>query len=111
MNIEEFKKILLEEKRKVEKDIKDLENSINTAKNNDIIESFDDADFRNQKIENIDIKNRLEFTLKDINIALTKITKGKYGFCENCKKEIENGRLQMYPYAKYCMNCVVKFEK
>lgn len=111
MNTTNFKKELLEEKGKVEREIKELKDIIKNSNSNDIIESFDDADFRNQKMENIDIKNRLEATLKDINNALLKISKNKYGKCENCKKQIEDKRLKMYPTAKYCMHCVVKFEK
>lgn len=111
MNTTNFKKELLEEKGKVEREIKELKDIIKNSNSNDIIESFDDADFRNQKMENIDIKNRLEATLKDINNALLKISKNKYGKCENCKKQIEDKRLKMYPTAKYCMHCVVRFEK
>ena len=111
MKINEFKESLLEEKKKIEKEIKDLRDNIVNSNNNDIIEPFDDADFRSQKIENIDIKNKLELTLKDINSAISKISKNKYGICENCKKEIETKRLRMYPYAKYCTKCMLTIEK
>ncbi len=47
----------------------------------------------------------LESQLKEINLALEKIKNGKYGICENCKKEIEVERLQTYPAAKTCLKC------
>ena len=47
----------------------------------------------------------LELELKKINESLEKIKKGKYGFCEKCKKTIPKGRLEVYPQAKYCIKC------
>ena len=31
-----------------------------------------------------------------------------YGICENCKKEIENDRLEVNPAAKTCKECMDK---
>jgi len=51
------------------------------------------------------IEHSLEIKLKDINLALDKIKKGKYGICENCKKEISEERLKAFPEARTCNNC------
>ena len=51
------------------------------------------------------IEQNLELRLRDIDIALSKIEKGSYGECENCKKEIENERLEAYPEARTCSKC------
>ena len=37
--------------------------------------------------------------------ALKKMIKGKYGICESCGKPIQIERLQLLPYAKYCIEC------
>jgi RNA polymerase-binding transcription factor DksA len=50
----------------------------------------------------------LELKLRDINLALEKMEKGKYGVCEKCKKAIEIERLKANPAAKYCLRCISK---
>jgi len=51
------------------------------------------------------IEYSLEIHLQNINSALEKIKKGKYGICEKCKKEIEIERLKVYPEARFCLKC------
>lgn len=51
------------------------------------------------------IEYTLETKLKDINLALEKIEKGKYGKCDKCGKEIEEERLKISPEAKFCSKC------
>lgn len=45
----------------------------------------------------------LQRRLKDIDLALVKISKGRYGFCEKCGKPIPLARLQLIPEARYCI--------
>lgn len=47
----------------------------------------------------------LETRLRDIELALEKIKKGKYGICEKCGKEITERRLKIYPEARFCLKC------
>ena len=51
------------------------------------------------------IEHSLELRLQAINLALEKIKKGKYGKCEECKKNIKEERLKIYPAAKLCSKC------
>ncbi len=51
------------------------------------------------------IEHNLELHLLDIENALERIKKGKYGKCEKCGKEIKEDRLKAYPEAKTCENC------
>ena len=51
------------------------------------------------------IEYNLESRLKDINLALEKIKRGKYGICENCRKKISQDRLRAYPEARTCTKC------
>jgi len=51
------------------------------------------------------IEYSLELKLKDINSALEKIKKGKYGICDKCGKEINEERLKVNPGAKFCISC------
>lgn len=51
------------------------------------------------------VEYALELKLRDINIALDKIAKNDYGKCENCKKDINEKRLEVYSEARLCMDC------
>ena len=51
------------------------------------------------------IEHNLELRLKNINLALEKIKKGKYGICEKCKKPIRIKRLKASPEARFCLKC------
>ncbi|HLC39007.1 MAG TPA: TraR/DksA family transcriptional regulator [Patescibacteria group bacterium] len=53
----------------------------------------------------LSLEKGMEQKLNEINIALDKIEKGKYGYCENCRKEIPKDRLKAYPEATTCLNC------
>ena len=53
----------------------------------------------------LSVEHSLENKLKDINSALDRIRKGKYGKCEECGKEIAVERLKAYPEAKTCSKC------
>lgn len=51
------------------------------------------------------IEFSLETRLEDIDLALKKIEKGKYGICEKCDKSITEGRLNACPEARNCLEC------
>jgi len=53
----------------------------------------------------VPIGESLEQRLNKVNIALNKIEKGKYGICENCKKNISKEKLLANPSASTCKEC------
>jgi DnaK suppressor protein len=57
---------------------------------------------------NLPIEFSLETRLRDINSALEKIKKGKYGICERCGKKISEERLKAFPEARFCLKCEKK---
>ena len=58
-----------------------------------------------QYTDALSLQRELEKQLTDVNIALEKIKMGKYGYCENCKKDIDKKRLNAYPEAVAYLNC------
>jgi RNA polymerase-binding transcription factor DksA len=48
--------------------------------------------------------------IKLLNDALQSISDGNYGICEICGELISETRLDIIPYAKYCMDCKSKEE-
>lgn len=53
----------------------------------------------------------LQRRLQDIEIAVQKIQKRKYGMCERCGKEIPLPRLKILPEARYDIACEQKLRK
>jgi len=51
------------------------------------------------------VEHVLELKLRDIDSALEKIKKEKYGICEKCGKEIDIERLKTIPEARFCLKC------
>ncbi len=51
-----------------------------------------------------------ELTTKaqEVDLALTKIDEGTYGFCANCGNMIDTDRLAIYPTATLCLSCESK---
>jgi RNA polymerase-binding protein DksA len=70
-----------------------------------------EADFAEQAVEreNDEVLEVLEKNMLDeimqIDQAIFRIDKGKYGFCKNCGKEIHKKRLLILPFTSFCINC------
>lgn len=50
-------------------------------------------------------RRQLKQSLAEVNEALDKISKGTYGICDSCGKRIDRERLEVFPRAKYCLEC------
>jgi len=49
-------------------------------------------------------------TLDQVQSALSRISAGTYGKCEECGEPIAKPRLQALPYTKHCIQCARKLE-
>lgn len=58
--------------------------------------------------KNINFINRESELLYEIEEALYRLEKGKFGYCEDCGNLIELKRLEAKPYARYCIECQSK---
>lgn len=118
------KKLLNELKEKLENEKASLEKELeNFAKKDDMPKGDWETKYPNrengtmeeeademQEYDNlISLEHSLELKLQDVNLALEKINKPgkkeKYGICENCRKKIDEKRLQVYPEARLCTKC------
>lgn len=43
--------------------------------------------------------------LKRIDAALDRIEAKTYGACQNCSKQVQTGRLNAVPWARFCIDC------
>lgn len=49
--------------------------------------------------------------LKLVEEAIETIKRGGYGICQKCEKSIPEARLNIVPFAKYCVECLSILEK
>ena len=54
---------------------------------------------------------RLRRRLLLIEEALEAIEDGDYGFCEECEEPINEKRLQLMPFARFCVRCQSELER
>lgn len=47
----------------------------------------------------------LRKTLEEVEAALARVDAGTYGICESCNEQIPEGRLEILPYARFCVRC------
>lgn len=120
------KKLISQFKKKLERDKKLIERELKSFAKKDVKLKGDyDTRFPNFGLHqssdevaqelasyesSLPVEYTLEFKLKDIETALEKIKKGKYGICEKCKKPIEAERLQVKPESKFCLSCKAKMK-
>lgn len=48
--------------------------------------------------------------LKQVDEAIEKISRGDYGICSTCNRPIPEARLDVMPFAKFCVECMSKIE-
>ncbi len=49
-----------------------------------------------------------EFLVNEVVAALDRVNAGTFGQCEACSQEIATARLEVLPYARYCVKCAEK---
>ena len=116
--IEKIKKNLLARKKQLEEDLKSFtENDVHEKdeRHTKFPNYGDKSDENVQEIDeyttNLATEKILESALRDIYNALERISKGVYGICKYCKKEIGEKRLLARPVANTCISCKIKLQK
>lgn len=116
--LDEFKKTLEKEKNQIEEELKKFAQKDEKLPGDwdTRFPKFDGSEVGSAALEKaadeveeystlLPIEYSLELRLKNINLALEKIKKNKYGICENCGKEIPIERLKASPEARFCLGC------
>lgn len=116
MNTEElnrFKNILLNEKKKYEDMIDHIEEveleGLREQLHSELAfydnHPSDTGDEITELHKEQALKTNQESLLARVNQALEYIENGSYGNCKSCGREIDTERLEILPYAKYCIVC------
>ena len=75
--------------------------------------AMDEIDQANELIEKemgFVMSNNMRSNLKEVEDALDRIEKKHYGKCLHCGEEISPTRLEVLPFARYCVPCQEKRE-
>ena len=76
--------------------------------------SFHMADMASDSYDrelSLNIASEEQQVVYEIDEALKRIEDGKFGKCVECEKKVPLKRLNVIPYAKYCIQCQSKEEK
>lgn len=113
-NFEKIKNLLRRQQKKVEQDLKGLEDEDPVLKDNASAESSEpgtDSWLADTHSRVVAIRQSLLDLLANIKKSLTALRSGSYGKCENCGKQIERQRLEAMPTATLCISCSKKTSK
>jgi DnaK suppressor protein len=108
--LENFKNLLQEERRKVLRHLEDLSESSQEELDLTTGDSVDLASLEINQNSMHKIGKRETYLLKKIDLALSKIDEGSYGECESCGEQIAVGRLMARPVAQLCIDCKTEQE-
>lgn len=110
--MERFRQLILKKKRAV-LSIRSLErineNPAKTASNPYYME--DEVSETQEREIAYALASREKQSLKQLNQALERISKGTYGACQTCGEDINKPRLEAVPHATQCIKCQSKEEK
>jgi DnaK suppressor protein len=65
----------------------------------------DQAQVSNDEFVSLSLNNLEYQKLRLLNAALDRLREGEYGICTRCDRAIPPRRLQVVPWAKYCVPC------
>ncbi|MDI3339061.1 MAG: TraR/DksA C4-type zinc finger protein [Sphaerobacter sp.] len=71
----------------------------------------DEADVLFEQERLLSVRERLADRQALILLALEKMDRGKYGYCEECGRPIAPERLEALPFARYCIECQSKIDQ
>lgn len=111
--LEEFRRMLLDLKRKLSNNLNHLQNgALKTG--GDGPEDLSEVTAEHMAERGTDnfaqdlmirILQDCDAEVCDINLALEKIDDGTYGLCEECSGRISRKRLKALPFARLCIEC------
>jgi DnaK suppressor protein len=77
----------------------------------DIGDLYDLASSERERELNLILGHRDREKLAQIDEALSRITEGTYGVCEECGGKIGAERMKVMPFARMCIDCKAELER
>jgi len=112
-DLESYKALLLQLQREVSGDITSLEADAFVT-DGDRLSVDNPADIGSESFSqefSLELLQRDEATLGEIQEALGRVEAGTFGLCESCQEAIPRVRLNAVPHARFCVACQRKTER
>ncbi len=110
-----FEKLLMDEAQRLGGSIKSIEEASRFESGRE--SGGDLSSYAESGTDNFELETALNIAsgesnwLNEIADALKRLEKGSYGVCESCEEQIPRKRLEVFPSARYCVQCQSEFEK
>jgi DnaK suppressor protein len=112
-DLESYKVLLTQLRREVSGDISDLEADAFST-DGDRLSVDNPADIGSESFAqefSLELLQRDEATLAEIDEALERVQLGTFGLCEGCEEVIPKVRLNAVPHARFCVDCQRRNER
>lgn len=112
-DLESYKELLLQLRKEMSGDISSLEADAFST-DGDRLSVDNPADIGSESFAqefSLELLQRDEATLVEIDEALERMKLGTFGLCEGCEEPIPKVRLQAVPHARFCVDCQRKNER
>lgn len=117
-HLEMFREMLIQERNKLQEEIKDLsegEIQASLLDSSGGLSGYPDdpgnvAGDNFERGKDLEILEMLTSQLEEVQNAIEKIDSGNFGICESCGKPIPLSRLKARPFAKMCVKCRQELE-
>lgn len=106
-----FKAILVSRKEQITKNITGVNSELDQLNSLELNDEGDYASANHNSVVESAIVEQQKQELREIDIALVKISSHEYGICEMCEDDIGFQRLKVKPHAIYCIDCREIVEK
>lgn len=112
-DLESYRELLIQLRREMSGDISSLEADAFST-DGDRLSVDNPADIGSESFAqefSLELLQRDEATLIEIDEALERMRLGSYGLCESCEEPIPKVRLNAVPHARCCVECQRKNER
>jgi DnaK suppressor protein len=93
--------------------LKDISKIIKTESNHlkhDVGDFYDNASNDRERDMSLSLNQRDRQKLVMIEDAIKRIESGSYGMCPACQEPIDENRLRVMPFTRYCLSCMEEEE-
>ena len=111
--LDAYRILLTQLRRELSGDITDLEADAFST-DGDRLSVDNPADIGSESFAqefSLELLQRDEATLQEIDEALERVRVGTFGLCESCQEPIPKARLNTVPHARFCVECQRKNER
>lgn len=105
-----FKKKLLDIRKELAGEVEKSRQYSQEEVDGDVPDINDDASRTYSRQVILELGEREREQIKEVDEALERIESGEYGSCIECGEDIPEKRLELIPYAKWCVDCKEKLE-